>query len=99
MHERDSWAGADGEKHDGKYPKGFKAISDCLELHKLTMFTADAAERQRYFQQGIRKLGYHTSVHFPSGSPERVSRIPPYAEEQTKDCCDYQEGERPLQGG
>jgi hypothetical protein len=29
---------------------------DCLELHKLTVFTADAAERQRYYvQQGIRK--------------------------------------------
>ena len=56
MHERDSWAGADGERHDGKRPKGFKAFMDCLELHKLTVFTADAAERQRYYvQQGIRK--------------------------------------------
>jgi len=56
MHERDSWAGADGERHNGKRPKGFKAFMDCLELHKLTVFTADAAERQRYYvQQGIRK--------------------------------------------
>jgi hypothetical protein len=56
MHERGSWAGADGERHNGKRPKGFKAFMDCLELHKLTVFTADAAERQRYYvQQGIRK--------------------------------------------
>jgi hypothetical protein len=54
MHKRDSWAGADGKKHDEKPPMGFKAFSDCLELHKLTMFTADVAERQRYYiQQGI----------------------------------------------
>jgi hypothetical protein len=46
-HERDSWAGADDEKHDGKRPKGLKAFSDCPELHKLTVFTANAAKRQR----------------------------------------------------
>lgn len=56
MHERDSWAGPNGEKQDGKRPKGFKAFKDCLELLKLTVFSADAAERQRYYiQQGIRK--------------------------------------------
>jgi hypothetical protein len=39
-----------------KLPKGFKAFLDCLELHELTVFTADAAERQRYYiQQGICK--------------------------------------------
>ncbi len=34
-----------------------KAFSDCLELHKLTVFSPDAAKRQRYYyiQQGIRK--------------------------------------------
>jgi hypothetical protein len=56
MHERDSWAGPNGEKQDGKRPKGFKAFKDCLELLKLTVFSADAAEKQRYYiQQGIRK--------------------------------------------
>jgi hypothetical protein len=56
MHKRDSWAGANGERHDEKRPKGFKAFLDCLELHELTVFTADAAERQRYYiQQGVRK--------------------------------------------
>jgi hypothetical protein len=67
MHERDSWAGADGKKHDGKRPKGFKAFSDCLELHKLTVFTADAAKRQRYnIQKGIRKPQRATVCQFVS---------------------------------
>jgi hypothetical protein len=40
---------------------------DCLELHKLTVFTADAAERQWYYiQQGIRKPQRATVRHFIS---------------------------------
>jgi hypothetical protein len=54
MHEHDSWAGPDGEKHEGKHSKGYFALLDCLELHKLMVFTADVAERQWYYiQQGI----------------------------------------------
>jgi hypothetical protein len=56
MHESDSWAGPDGKENDGARPKGWLAFCDCLELHKLTVFAPDAAERQRYYiQQGIRK--------------------------------------------
>jgi hypothetical protein len=56
MHESDSWAGPDGEEHTGVHPKGWAAFCDCIELHKLTVFAPDAAERQRYYiQQGIRK--------------------------------------------
>jgi hypothetical protein len=56
MHKRDSWAGPDGEKQNGKRPKSYKAFLDFLELHKLTMFSADAAERQRYYiQQAVQK--------------------------------------------
>ena len=56
MHESDSWAGPDGKENTGSRPKGWKAFLDCIELHKLTVFAPDAAERQRYYiQQGIRK--------------------------------------------
>jgi len=51
MHERDLWAGPNGKKHNGKQPKGYKAFLDCLELHKLTVFSADAAKKQRYHIQ------------------------------------------------
>ena len=67
MHERDSFAGGNGERRNGKCPKGFKAFLDCLELHKLTVFTANAAERQRYYvQQGIRKPVRVTTRQFVS---------------------------------
>ncbi len=40
---------------------------DCIELHKLTVFTADTAKRQWYYvQQGIRKPVRATACQFVS---------------------------------
>jgi hypothetical protein len=56
MHERDSWAGVNGQVTKGKHPQMLMSFQDCLELHKLTVFSADAAKRQRfYIQQAVRK--------------------------------------------
>ncbi len=56
MHERNMWAGVKGKVIKGRRPHMWAAFQDCLELHKLTVFTADAAKRQRfYIQQAVRK--------------------------------------------
>jgi hypothetical protein len=56
MHERDSWAAVNGQVTKGRHPRTWMFFLDCLELHKLTVFSADAAERQRfYIQQVVRK--------------------------------------------
>ncbi len=56
MHELDSWAGVNGKVTKGRRPHLWTAFQDCLELHKLTVFTADAAKRQQfYIQQEMRK--------------------------------------------
>jgi hypothetical protein len=56
MHKRDSWAAVNGQVTKGRHPRTLMSFLDCLELHKLTVFSADAAERQRfYIQQGVRK--------------------------------------------
>ncbi len=56
MHERDSWAAVIGQVTKGRRPRTWISFLDCLELHKLTVFSADAAERQRvYIQQVVRK--------------------------------------------
>jgi hypothetical protein len=40
----------------GMHPPLWTAFQDCLELHKLTVFTADMAKRQRlYIQQVVHK--------------------------------------------
>ncbi len=43
MHKRDSWAGVDGKRHDEKCPKTWTSFQECVELHKLMVFTHDAA--------------------------------------------------------
>jgi hypothetical protein len=56
MHERDSWAAVNGQVTKGRHPQTWMSFLDCLELHKLTVFSADAAERQRfYIQQAVCK--------------------------------------------
>jgi hypothetical protein len=56
MHERDSWAAVNGQVAKGRLPRTWMSFLDCLELHKLTVFSADAAKRQRFsIQQAVRK--------------------------------------------
>jgi hypothetical protein len=56
MHERDLWAAVNGQVTEGRRPQTWMSFLDCLKLHKLTVFSADAAERQRfYIQQAVRK--------------------------------------------
>jgi hypothetical protein len=56
MHERDSWAAVNGQVTEGRHLRTWTSFLDCLELHKLTVFSADTAERQQfYIQQAMRK--------------------------------------------
>ncbi len=56
MHERDSWAAVNGQVTKGRHPRMWMSFLVCLELHKLTVFSADAAKRQWfYIQQAVRK--------------------------------------------
>jgi hypothetical protein len=49
MHERDSWAAVNGQVTKGRRPRTWVSFLDCLKLHKLTVFSADAAKRQRFY--------------------------------------------------
>jgi hypothetical protein len=56
MHKRDSWAAVNGQVTKGRRPRTWTCFLDCLELHKLTVFSADAAKRQQfYIQQAVHK--------------------------------------------
>jgi hypothetical protein len=57
MHKCDSWAAVSGQVTNGRRPRTWMSFLDCLELHKLTVFSANPAERQRfYIQQAVHKL-------------------------------------------
>jgi hypothetical protein len=51
MHKRDSWAEVNGQVTKGRRPQTWMSFLDCLVLHKLTVFSADAAKRQRLYIQ------------------------------------------------
>jgi hypothetical protein len=56
MHKRDSWASVNGQVTKGRHLQVWMSFLDCLELHKITVFSADAAKRQQfYIQQAVRK--------------------------------------------
>jgi hypothetical protein len=56
MHERDSWTAVNSQVTKGRHWRTWTSFQDCLELHKLTVFSADAAKRQQfYIQQAVRK--------------------------------------------
>jgi hypothetical protein len=56
IHERDLWAAVNSQVTKGRHPRTWMSFLDCLELHKLTVFSADPAKRQQfYIQQAVRK--------------------------------------------
>jgi hypothetical protein len=56
MHEHNLWAAVNGQVPKGRCLQVWMSFLDCLKLHKLTVFSADAAEKQRfYIQQAVRK--------------------------------------------
>jgi hypothetical protein len=56
MHERDSWAGVNSQVTTGRRPRTRISFQDCLELHELIVFSADASKRQQfYIQQAVLK--------------------------------------------
>jgi hypothetical protein len=56
MHTKNPWIGMNSKSNRGICVKSWISFMDCIKLHKLTIFPADAAEKQRYcMQQTIKK--------------------------------------------
>ncbi len=56
MHMKDPWVAVNRSLNKGPCKKTWESVLDCIELHKLTIFSCDAAELQRYYmQQHVRK--------------------------------------------
>jgi hypothetical protein len=65
MHTKNPWIGVNGKSNRGIYVKSWILFMDCIELHKLTVIPAGAAEKQRYYmQQTIQKLQEVTVCQF-----------------------------------
>ncbi len=56
MHTKDPWIGVNGSSNNGHCTCSWLSFLDCIELHKLTIFPVDAAEKQRYYMtQTVKK--------------------------------------------
>jgi hypothetical protein len=56
MHQKDPWVAVNGSLSPGPHKKTWESFLDCIELNKLTVFSCDTAELQRYYmQQHVRK--------------------------------------------
>ena len=55
MHTKDPWHGFMGEKHVSLCMKTSALLDDCIELHKLTIFICDTAERQKSYDEQLEK--------------------------------------------
>jgi hypothetical protein len=51
MYQKDPWVAVDGSLNQGPREKTWESFLDCIELHKLTIFSCDAAELQQYYMQ------------------------------------------------
>ena len=49
MHTKDPWEDLKGVKHDGLCRKSSLSLWECIDFHKLTIYSIDAAERQRFY--------------------------------------------------
>ncbi len=49
MHTKNSWEDIEGVNHNSLRGKLQQSLTDCIEFHKLTVFTVDTAERLRYY--------------------------------------------------
>jgi hypothetical protein len=49
MHTKNPWEDIKGVKHNSLCGKLQESLTDCIEFHKLTVFTIDAVERLRYY--------------------------------------------------
>jgi hypothetical protein len=48
MHAKDPWEDLRGAKHDGLRRKLIASLWECIDFHKLTVYSVNAAERQRF---------------------------------------------------
>jgi hypothetical protein len=49
MHTKNPWEDIKGVKHNSFRGKSQQSLTDCIEFHKLIVFTVDAVERLRYY--------------------------------------------------
>jgi hypothetical protein len=63
MHTKNPWVSVNAHSNKGLHMHSWISFMDCIKLHKLTVFPADAAEKQHYYMQQMIKKSQQVTVH------------------------------------
>jgi hypothetical protein len=63
MHTKSPWVRVNGRSNKGLHAHSWISFMDCIELHKFTVFPADAAEKQHYYMQQTIKKPQRVTAH------------------------------------
>ncbi len=59
---KDLWRGLNSDKHPRLCMKTAKSLEDCIMFHKITVFSVDAAERQKAYMMGSLKKPHQLTI-------------------------------------
>ena len=62
LHKTDPWTALDGQKNRGLQMKTSESLEDCITFHKRTVFSLDAAERQKSYMMGSLKKPHKMTI-------------------------------------
>ncbi len=62
VHNLDPWTLLDGHKNNGRQMKTSESLDDCITFHKRTVFSLDAAERQKSYMMGSLKKPHKMTI-------------------------------------
>jgi hypothetical protein len=102
IHTKTPWEDIKGVKHNSIRGKSHQFLTDCIEFHKLTVFTIDAVERLRYYLMcSIKKpVRWTIRMHISrKGGTQQVLRDSPYHQEQPLGCHHHGDGQCSIHGG
>jgi hypothetical protein len=74
MHITNPWEDIKGAKHNSLRGKLHQSLTDCIEFHKLMVFTVDAAERLKYYLMCSIKKPIRWSIQMHISCMEALAR-------------------------
>ncbi len=75
VHKTDPWTALDGQKNRGLQMKTSESLEDCITFHKRTVFSLDAAERQKFYMMGSLKKPHKMTIKAMRQRPMTLMRL------------------------
>jgi hypothetical protein len=92
MRKRDLWAAVNSQVTKGRRPWTWMSLLDCLELHKLTVLSANQKAAFLHSASSAQAPeGHGLTAYLANGSVEWLCQTPPYVEGWLQGCTNDKE--------